>query len=402
MLDKVAPNIRELDEHRLGANALAALNSLRQEDRERLELLLESISAEADSIPPAEEEPSRQAPMNARISAEFNEIFRGDTHAIRSFAEGLQKAMAGPSRTTIVHNSFLVMAVSAFEVLISGLVTRYFIAYPGALATGEREFSLDDVGGFKSEEDALDLLLSRRVGDLMAGGLDGWSRWFKDNCKADLPGLAINWDVTQEIFQRRHVVTHSGGLVSSRYLAKVQLPDGVAAPTLGSRLTVDDSYLAIAFDHLDALGTAIGVLAWGSWLPAQRDESAGDLLHRTYQTMLLGRWQVTEKLATLSDRITCSEELRHSIRCNGWLSEAERVGYDSIAVAVENWDVSALSGRFKLVRLVLLQRTDDALAIVPKLLRADEISPGELREWPILRTLREHPNYEALVKSEGI
>jgi hypothetical protein len=393
--------MRELDRLRLGANALAAVNALPKENQEQLEALLEEEQRERPPGVPEEEEPqgggTNEEDLNETDGQGLYEIFRGDEFALASFMEGYSAAVAGPSREAIVKNSFLVMAVSAFEVLVSGLVARHFIAFPGALDPTKAEFSLEDVRGFQTSEDAIDLLLSRRVRDVMRGGLDDWAKWFAERGKIDLSELAIDWESAREIFQRRHLVTHSGGLVSSEYLAKVKLPDPA---TLGSRLMVDEGYLEAAFDQLDALGTGLGVQAWGHWYPEQKDASAAALLRRTYQTMLLGRWPITEKLAGM--KIRCSEDLHHSIRCNGWLSLAERAGYEAISEEVRAWDVSALDGRFKLVRLVLLQDLDVALALVPTLLRSKQLRPGELREWPILRTLRAHPDYDALAASQGV
>lgn len=401
MLQKAAPGMRELDKLRLGANALAAVNALPKENQERLEAFLEEEERIRASEPPVEEEPQTgevdEDELDEEKGKRLFEIFRGDKFAATSFMEGYVAAVAGPSREAIVQNSFLVMAVSAFEVLISGLVARHFIAFPQALDPVKKEFSLEDVQGFQNSEDATDLLLSRRVGDLMYGGLDDWSKWFAGHGKIDLPELAIDWEGVREIFQRRHLVTHSGGLVSSGYLARVKLSN---PPPLGSRLLVDEAYLESALDQLDALGTGLAVSAWSIWYPGQKNNYAAALLRRTYETMLLNRWPVTEKLAAMN--IECDEELRHAIRCNGWLSLAERVGYDAVSEAVAKWDVSALAGRFKLVRLVLLQDLDAALALVPTLLTSAELLPGELREWPILRTLRAHPGYEDLVAAKGI
>lgn len=401
MLLKAAPDMRELDKFRLGANALAAVNALPKENQELLETFLEELESMRLPEPPVEEEPQTgdadDDELDEKKGKRLYEIFRGDEFAVASFMEGYVAAMAGPSREAIVQNSFLVMAASAFEVLISGLVARHFIAFPQALDPTKMEFSLEDVQGFHSSEDATDLLLARRVSNLMYGGLDDWSDWFSGRGKINLPELAIDWEVVREIFQRRHLITHSGGLVSSAYLAKVKLPD---APPLGSRLVVDETYLQAAFDQLDALGTGLGVQAWGTWYPEQRNDSSSALLRRTYQTMLMDRWAVTEKLATM--KVECDEELRHALRCNGWLSLAERTGYESVKEVVTGWDVSALAGRFKLVRLVLLQDLDAALALVPTLLASEELRPGELREWPILRTLRAHAGYEELATAKGV
>jgi hypothetical protein len=393
MLDKAVPNIHELDQQRFGANELAAIKTLPEENRQRLEAFIEHhIHPDTPAIDLEDEE------QKSAIFGELGEIFRGDRYAATSFHLHMNEVAAGPRRVAIVQNSLLVMAISAFEVLLSGLISRQFVMFPDALQADQREFSLEDVRGFQSEEDAIDLLLSRRVTKIMYGSLDDWSKWFEDRCNARFADLAIAWESLREAFQRRHVIMHSGGRVSSEYLAKVRVG---TPPTLGSQLNVDADYLQQLLDQLDALGTGVAVRAWGTWFPAERDEAAGRLLRRTYQTMISGRWAVTEKLAELAD-LKCSEDLRHSIRCNGWLSRAERSGYDAVHSEVEAWDASALSGRFRLVRLVLLQRLEAALELVPALIASEEVSRGELREWPILRTLREHQGYPAVAEAQGI
>jgi hypothetical protein len=393
MLATMGPNMRQLDESRLGANALAALKSLGEEDKARLEAAFGSMRIRAESDPSADTDMTTRLVLDEASEKLFEEIFHGDRHALGSFVRGIQNAFSGPSRTSIVFNSLLVMAVSAFEVLVAGVMARFFIAHPQAMSTDRKEFSLDDIYLFESSEDAADQLLAQRVDSAMEGGLDAWSVWFQNHCKADLAELAIDWQATREIFQRRHVVTHTGGLVSSAYLAKVSFPSGTKRPTRGERLTVDEAYLENAFDQLDALGSALAALAWGTWHPDQRDVSAQQLVTRSYQAMMLNRWRVSQKLAGLHELIQCAEDTRHALRCNCWLSEAERAGYPSIAESVRKWDASAIAGRFKLARLVLLQDLEQASKLVPTLLSTEEITPGEVREWPILRTLREHPSF---------
>ncbi|HEU0249480.1 MAG TPA: hypothetical protein VFR48_02025 [Solirubrobacteraceae bacterium] len=391
MLNEGIQDIELLDERRLGANALAAVKTLPEANRQKLEAFLEH---HADPETPSID------PEDSAVQKEVAAIFRGDRYAALSFLLGAREAMAGPRRAAIVRNSLLVMAISAFEVLLTGLISRRFVEYPDAMQADQKEFSLEDVRGFRSEEDAIDLLLSRRVTKIMYGSLDEWSKWFDERANAAFPPLAIDWDGLREAFQRRHVVMHSGGRVSSEYLAKVRAFESL--PALGSQLNVNDEYLHRVLDQLDALGTGVAVLAWGTWLPAEREDAARRLLRRTYQTMLMDHWSVTEKLADLSGRVRCADDTAHSIRCNGWLSRAERLGYESIAGEVMPWDASALSARFRLVRHVLLQELEEALALVPSILAAKEIAPGEFREWPILRTLREHPGYAGVAETHQI
>jgi hypothetical protein len=158
MLEKVLSDIHELDQRRLGANELAAIKTIPEENRARLAALLARLEdPETPGVAATSEEEAKAQ------EREIQEIFRSDRFAAASFLSGMREAMAGPSRAAIVHNSLLVMAISAFEVLLSGLISRQFVAFPDALQVDQKEFSLEDVRGFQTEEDAIDLLLARRV-----------------------------------------------------------------------------------------------------------------------------------------------------------------------------------------------------------------------------------------------
>lgn len=330
--------------------------------------------------------PTEADPEVQRLRREMSRIFADDPHSINSFLMGLTKAMAGPRRVAIIRNSLLAQAISAFEVLVSGIVTRYFILHPDALEASGPEFSLADLRKFEDIDDATDVLIARRVSSLMYGSLDDWGKWFQSRAKVSFEDLAIDWEKVREAFQRRHVIIHNGGLVSRQYLANVQGAD--SGLKVGDRLTVDDEYLSAAIDQIDALGTAVAGQAWGAWVKDERDASAGEILRRSYELMLEERWEAVEKLTSMASFLKSSAAIVEPLRCNHWYSRLERHGAKSIQKDVEAWDTSALAGRFQLVQTVLLEDFDRAAKMVPGLIASKQLQVGELYEWPILSRLR--------------
>lgn len=405
MLATAVPHMRVLDEPALDPNAREAIQRLPDANRKQLMEYLDRLAAKRKTAPPDQDEPSTDAAKPEDATADLVSIFQGDAQDAAAFLRNVQALVIGPSRTSIALNSLLAMTVGAFDVLMAGLMTRYYIGFPDALAEHDKEpkFSIADVRELRSEADALDLLIKRRVSKIMYGTPEDWSGWFKRHCGESLKDLALDWWSIREIFERRHVVLHNGGLVSSEYLARLDF-SGREAPSLGDRLEVDDDYVANALDQLDIVGSAVAILAWGSWLPDQRDRSAGRLLSRAYTGLTVERWRVTERLAAIGERPTfqCTDGLRLALRCNRWLARAEQNGYASIHEEVAAWDESALSPQFRFVRLVLLQDLSAALKLAPSVIASEEISKGELRAWPILRTFREYPGYDAFAAEHDI
>lgn len=378
MLDEFVPLAVERARKRAGSEAISQLGSL---DPERQDKLRRFLDAAADRALRGEK-PGPSSPEEPVL----REIFENDRHSLLSLVLGIQKQLVGPSRIAIVHNSLLTQAISAFEVLVSGIATRFYVEHSNALGTDIKEFSLAELRTFADIDDAADALIALRVSSLMFGGLDDWAAWFKKFVGDDLSVLAMQWGAVVEAFQRRHVVIHNGGLVSRQYLARV--PNSEAQ--LGERLEIDGDYLRNVFDQLDVLGTLVGVRTWGRWHQEERENSAGTLLQRSYELMLLSRWHAASSLCDAAQSFDCAAAQKEALRVNGWNSKAEIHGLDHVRGDVDDWDVSALANRFKLAKLALLGELELASALADELLERKELERGELAEWPVLRGLREH------------
>ncbi len=388
MLNELVPQMDQRDVQRLSPESLASsATSLPESQREKLKAIIADAYDRADR---ASEDGQDVAP-----EADLTPIFANDQHSLARFLDGLSRAMSEPSRQMILLNSLLAMAVSEFEVLVSSIVARYFIAHPQALDDREARFSLSDLASFDDLDDARDVLISKRITDLMYGGVEDWGEWFRKTCGADWTLLALDHDELLELFQRRHLVMHNGGVVSHLYLQRV--PDTSRPVKLGDRLVPDMDYMNAALDQLDVLGHLLVLLAWGTWKPADRDLTASLLLDRSYFLMLRGRWRAVAKLCEVGKKLRAPEAMLCAIRCNGWHARAVLEGRAAIADDVRRWDTSAHRGRFQLVKHALLGEVDEAARLVPVMLEQDEIAPGALAEWPILSDLREHPDVLPLI-----
>jgi hypothetical protein len=391
MADDVVPQLEAIDTSRLSPDALAAVDSLSPQRRARLRHVVTQMFADPEDND--DDERIRQEEINTA----FRDAFQGDVHLISTFMEGVATAHAGPDRVSIMRNSLLLQAVAGFEVLIAGVATRFFLHNPKSLESNEREFSLAEVRTFEDVDDALDVLIARRVTKLMRCELDDWVKWIRDHAKANMEKASINWPATREGFQRRHVMIHNGGLVSRQYLAKVE-----SGASVGDRLRVDDAYLHRLFDDLDVISVAVILAARSTWLPEEVDIACSSLVRRTYSLLRRERWAAVAKLAELRPLLKGLASSKEALRANGLFARMQLDGATAIRDEVMAWDVSASAGRFALVRLVLLEDFQAALNVIPGMIERDELTSGELQTWPILRPIRTHPDWDALALEVGI
>lgn len=231
----------------------------------------------------------------------------------------------------------------------------------------------------------------------MWGGFDDWNRWFSRNLKIEFNTICMDFDRLVEVIERRHIVIHHGGKVSRRYLSRVAADP---KPTLGSDLGLDEAYVRDVLDHLVVFGAMLVVVAWAKLVKEEAASASSSLASVVYDQMLAGHWNVVEALCKARTIIDMAEETRWVFQCNEWLARKRTKGLADVRAEVENWDASALALRFRIVRLSLLDRVDEALKLVPQALASDELSRDSLFEWPILEELRTSKKFRAVVVDE--
>lgn len=293
----------------------------------------------------------------------------------------------------ILLRSVLTMSVAAFEVLVGHLAEARYRLHPNTMGTDKKEFSLEDLGEFEAIDDATTALIERRTDELMRRGLDDWANWLRDEASVKMGELALDWPATQEVFERRHLAVHHAGRVSPQYYRRV----GPQAPPVGALLELDEEYIQDALDQIAVLGALLVGCVWAQLLPKEHQDAGGLLDIRAYAFMERGKWAAAQHLCRVSqDRLRLAEDTRHRLRMNELLSIKRQSGLEAIRIAAEAMDTSALSRDFKLAKLALLDRFDEAIAVARAALAAEEVALRDLQTWFVLEELRERPEFRAL------
>jgi hypothetical protein len=215
-----------------------------------------------------------------------------------------------------------------------------------------------------------------------------------------LNDICLDFPHLNELFQRRHIVVHSGGIVNRFYLERVDLPEQ-DAPVLGVELPISSSYLQSALDELAVLGYGLAALAWTKWGSEKSDEASAFLNSRIYDLLQGGRYQLARKLADVGSALDQSDNKRWMIAVNGWIATKKLGEFDSCTEAVANWDVSALANDFKLAKTCLLEQTKQAFELLAVTIHESDDKPAEVWEWPLLDDLRSDPRFTQIFLDAG-
>lgn len=292
--------------------------------------------------------------------------------------------------------SQLVTLVGDFELFVSKVMGLWMQFDSSHIDSRKAEYSFHDLNRAGTIEELRQSMIHDFLDEHMRKSA---TDWFKLFCAVwETQGIyGANDNETIEIFQRRHVVVHHGGLASRQYLKNVKSKSPEI--NLGDHLHVSLEYVQNAADKLAAV--AHSIVLTGLYFSAKSADSrreveakAGEL---TYILLTQHRDAVLNKYISTFEATRMSNEFaREQIRVNGWIA-AKRIGkFSEIRDEIEHWDVSAKDSNFKLARLVLLDKIDESVDLIHRMIKANEFSMYALVTWPLFENIREELG-EALI-----
>ncbi len=413
--ERIAPVAIALDTERLAPTALSAVRRLPAPRRALLEAWFAKeleASPSADDSPQLEPDESdqvapssptdtpRSAPdasssPNEGLASGETELHKilGTREAAVELRQHLYHTTISPPRASVLRGSLLVTAFGTFEVLVGFLMQHYFLANPGALGE-EPKFSLKDLQGFATLDDARDAAVATQVDSLLQRDFDSWEKWFRERLQLNLDSLCVDRQALAEMLQRRNVIVHNNGRVSRQYLRR--LADRSDLPELNTPLPVDGEYLESALDSLEALGILLGTGVWSKLYPSEEDLAVTLLSNRAYKLLLAERWVVARKVCDVARVLKTDASTRYVFTANCWLAEKRLGNFATVREDVEKWEVSGLAPEFKFVRYVLLDDLDAAFPLAKQLLDGNFLDAATLAEWPVLAAFRDDPRYQKL------
>jgi hypothetical protein len=305
------------------------------------------------------------------------------------YAHVWNRVQARPGGAHVLRASLLMSAVSYFEVLISAIVRAQLTLRPEILRSDEQKYSMRDLEAFTTIEQFREHCSEKMADSLLRGGFEDWMEWFSKRHKLQVAGVTDSVDIV-EIFQRRHLLVHNGGVVNGLYLTKVQGVQDV--PAVGERLRVNAKYLQHALDLLTAAGVKLVAALFGKLFDDADGRETVDhhLSNMTFGLLVSGRYAVVSDVSKWHLTIVQDAQSRLVAMVNHWLAEKHLHGVETIRAEVAAWKIGTLADRYKLAKLALLDRNEEAFVVVKRLLDSQEMSPNEWRGWPLLEGVREY------------
>jgi hypothetical protein len=394
IIDFLADSAANLDDRRTSAVA-QAVREYPGVDRAVIEGLVYAVSGLRES---ALEEEAGEGSDAERIQTALTAALESipPDHLTPNFVLSVLKAEAREPSTPRMLSSLLMTLVSDFEVLMSRITRALMHHDASPLWSSDKTYSLEHMFSFASLEAIQSHEIDKQADDLLKKSADTWFSFLKGRYGLALPAHSSSLEL-REVFNRRHLVVHTGGVVSREYLQRME---GLSnPPALGQRLEVSAEYLKRAADLLWVVGFSAAANATRKI--STEDESVrreSQLVNLPYRLLQDERfWPVVEVAKIYPTRSFLREYSGLVFQVNGWLAMKRMGEFEKCRDEVLNWQTDVLQPIFQLVKFALLDDMESGHKLVLELRGTDSLPLDFWLTWPLLKELRA---YEASLKTQ--
>ncbi|MGK9236253.1 hypothetical protein KXS07_30820 [Inquilinus limosus] len=298
----------------------------------------------------------------------------------------------------IVQEDHLLVLISKWDEYFGNILRWIFKNKPEIISNSERHLSFSQISKLSSIEEARNIIAESEIESVIRESHFEQFSYLEKKLGIKLrEGLSI-WPQFIEITQRRNIIAHAGGRISSQYL-DVCRQHGVDLSqklVTGKRVSVSISYISRSCDCLMELGVKLGQAVWRKLSKDGFEESDSRHIGITYDLIKNRQYNVAIKLLEffLSPPIRQHSE-RNKLLATINLAQAYKWSGDeaSCLKIINGRDWTACSEDFLLAVSVLTDKFTDAASMMKKIGKDGSIKKEYYDTWPLFQKFRESPEF---------
>lgn len=287
--------------------------------------------------------------------------------------------------------------ISEYDAFIGNILKIIFLTKTEILSASERNISFKDLIDAGSIETLRDKILEKEIETVMRKSHSDQISYLEEKlCIPLTKGLKI-WPEFIEIFERRNLLAHTSGIVSSQYLnvCKNHKYD-VKSTKIGDQLEVPQEYYLRSVEVITEFGIKLSQVVWRKLIPSEIDSASRHLNLIVFDLLQNERYSLAENISNFGLRDMKkqgSEESRKMLTVNHALSlkfggKPQEV---ESALAAEDWSASRID--FQICVAAVRGDMDQVVRLLKPALDSGEIDKNSIRDWPAFKEVRDQPDF---------
>lgn len=305
----------------------------------------------------------------------------------------------------LLFRSAIVILKSYYDSLLTDLLDYYYRMYKKSIKK-EKKFTTDDLLKYCSIEDLIDDIICEKVNSMILQPIKKTLSMIEQNedLKINLykEGI-INWDIVEELFQRRNIIVHNDGIINKHYLNNINKNlDFLKKQELkeGCEITIDKKYFLNVFNELFLVGIIIIQKFWRKFDKDKLKDANKILIEDMYDLLIDKEWKIVERLGIFSRSINIKDKDDRLYMDFNYLQSLKwQKKEDLLNEELKKYKVDELRPIYKLAIYALMSDKNNFYKNIKNAIIVDEITREGFFLWPLFREFRKDKDYKEKIEN---
>jgi hypothetical protein len=337
------------------------------------------------------------------LSDEERTVFELHINTWREFNSHQDEILAALRGAKLLPEVMLIGLVSAYDSFLANLLRVIFLRHEQIILTSEKTIKFSELSAFKSIDEARNVLIDREIESVLRDSHQEHFKWMENKFGIKLKSDLTAFPKFAEICERRNLLTHTGGIVSAKYIDNCR-EHGALLPgiELGTKLTVSNEYYSTAVDIICEIGIKLCYVLRRKFAKDERGTADQAMNEFCYDLIVRRKYGLAEAILSFSSQVfkkggsdSCRRmmiiNLANTIRLQKRQAEADKL-LDS-----EDW--SAVNDEFAISVTAVRGDMDGLVALMEKIGARGRPNAEDYRTWPVFRGMRSDAKFKAAFHS---
>jgi hypothetical protein len=252
----------------------------------------------------------------------------------------------------------------------------------------QNTITLADLNKFLSIDEAKEYLIEKEIENVLRNSHSEHFLWLEKKLNVSIKDHLNVWPRFIEITERRNLFVHCDGVISSQYLSvcsknNYQFEEEYK---IGDVLDVDSRYFKNAVNTIYEIGILLGQFIWRKLLPNEIEEADRSLNEVVFEFIVEENYQLAINLLNFAlDNWNIQGEYKYMFLINLAQSYKWSGQTDKCLELLDTITWAPLSNTFKIANYVLRDDFTEALRIMEKISKTNELPKIAYKEWPLFK-----------------
>ena len=327
------------------------------------------------------------------LSNKEQDIYELEIAHFREFVVHQNEISAAMETTAQLPRVMIIGLISAYDFHLSQLLRVVINLHEEITLSSEKNIRYADLLKYDSIQQVRTALIDKEVENVIRESHIDQFKWMENHFNMKLrDGLAVFPEFI-ELCERRNLFTHTGGIVSTQYIANCsEIKANIGTAVIGTRLSVSSAYYNKAVDTVYEIGVKLIYVLWRKFNKSETALADGCFNELCFELIFKGRYKIAETLLSFASSTITKFGGGEGTRCMVVINHANALrlqGQKEQAIKlVENEDWSAAGDEYRLCVAAVREDLNEVSRLMKLVGANGKINIENYRTWPVFRGLR--------------